>query len=273
MPPAKMVARWMGSSCLGAWRQSSVWRVTEQRCKGGRLKLCESQGGGREVQRVCGLAEPGEPVRAAAGRGRNGAVPARAATCQPEAPVPCVAGHPGAHRAGARPARAVPTPRALVGAAGTDGAAVLVKSACWRAGAGAATCAAGLALRSRPQRCQVRMHVRPLPARRARRARMAPCLRSRPAEHARVVQTLQDELAAEALRALCRKFGGSAKAWLRQLDYLLRRGEGEAARRALERALAALPPRKHLKARPHASPPVCCSVDWNDSCPTGGPCA
>jgi hypothetical protein len=108
---------------------------------------------------------------------------------------------------------------------------------------------------------------------RQKRARMAPCLRSRPAEHARVVQTLQDELAAEALRALCRKFGGSAKAWLRQLDYLLRRGEGEAARRALERALAALPTRKHLKARPCASPPVCCSVNGNDSCPTGGPCA
>lgn len=60
----------------------------------------------------------------------------------------------------------------------------------------------------------------------------------------------QDELAAEALRAMCRKFGGSAKVWLRQLEHLLRRGEGEAARRLLERALAALPARKHIKACP-----------------------
>lgn len=67
----------------------------------------------------------------------------------------------------------------------------------------------------------------------------------------------QDELAAEALRAMCRKFGGSAKVWLRQLDHLLRRGDGEAARRLLERALAALPARKHIKARPwRFLPPV-----------------
>jgi hypothetical protein len=98
------------------------------------------------------------------------------------------------------------------------------------------------------------VHVRPLPAsspklgERVWRAAPEPAPLSTPG----FVQTLQDELAAEALRALCRKFGGSAKAWLRQLDYLLRRGEGEAARRALERALAALPPRKHLKARPRA---------------------
>ena len=62
---------------------------------------------------------------------------------------------------------------------------------------------------------------------------------------------MQDELAAEAIRAMCRKFGGSAKVWLRALDHALRRGEGESARRTLERALAALPPRKHIKVNPN----------------------
>ncbi|KAK9832620.1 hypothetical protein WJX81_004603 [Elliptochloris bilobata] len=60
-------------------------------------------------------------------------------------------------------------------------------------------------------------------------------------------RTDKDELAAEALRAMCRKFGASAKVWLRAVDHALRRGEGETARRTLERALAALPPRKHIK--------------------------
>ena len=50
---------------------------------------------------------------------------------------------------------------------------------------------------------------------------------------------------------MCRKFCGSAKVWLRALDHALRRGEGEAARRTLERALAALLPRKHIKVNPN----------------------
>ena len=68
---------------------------------------------------------------------------------------------------------------------------------------------------------------------------------------------MQDELAGEAIRAMCRKYGGSAKVWLRALDHALRRGEGEAARRTLERALAALPPRKRIKVRIPASQMGC----------------
>ena len=55
-------------------------------------------------------------------------------------------------------------------------------------------------------------------------------------------------MADQTLRALTRKFGGSAKVWLRQMQWHLGRGQGEQARKTLDRALNALPKRKHIKA-------------------------
>lgn len=55
-------------------------------------------------------------------------------------------------------------------------------------------------------------------------------------------------MAEQTLRALTRKFGGSAKVWLRQMQWHLARGQGEQARKTLDRALNALPKRKHIKA-------------------------
>jgi rRNA biogenesis protein RRP5 len=51
----------------------------------------------------------------------------------------------------------------------------------------------------------------------------------------------------QALKAMCKKFPGSAKVWLRLIESSLAAGEGDGARRGLERALAALPRRKHVK--------------------------
>jgi rRNA biogenesis protein RRP5 len=59
------------------------------------------------------------------------------------------------------------------------------------------------------------------------------------------------DLADDALRAATKKFGGSCKVWLKAVEHALSGGgdgAGEAARRALERGLAALPRRKHVKA-------------------------
>ncbi|CAG9462427.1 unnamed protein product [Pedinophyceae sp. YPF-701] len=63
-----------------------------------------------------------------------------------------------------------------------------------------------------------------------------------------VLQRVGDEaLTAELLRAMCKKFRSSCKVWLRHIEHLLGQGEGEAARGVLQRALQALPRRKHVK--------------------------
>lgn len=46
---------------------------------------------------------------------------------------------------------------------------------------------------------------------------------------------------------MTRKFSGSAKVWLRAYGYDLGRGDGNAARRTLDRSIGALPARKHIK--------------------------
>jgi hypothetical protein len=63
----------------------------------------------------------------------------------------------------------------------------------------------------------------------------------------------QEELAQQALKAMTRKFSGSAKAWLAAYGHAVQAGDGEGARKTLDRALAALPPRKHIKARAAAA--------------------
>ncbi|KAL6748176.1 hypothetical protein V8C86DRAFT_1798631 [Haematococcus lacustris] len=58
------------------------------------------------------------------------------------------------------------------------------------------------------------------------------------------------ELLASTLKVMCKKFNGSAKVWTRAIeDALTHSGAtgGEAARQMLERALKALPRRKHVK--------------------------
>ena len=57
----------------------------------------------------------------------------------------------------------------------------------------------------------------------------------------------QDELAEQTLKAMCRKFSGSAKIWLRNISWLLSKDRAEAARKALDRSFTALPQRKHIK--------------------------
>ena len=64
----------------------------------------------------------------------------------------------------------------------------------------------------------------------------------------RLAALQEGEVADQTLRALTRKFGGSAKVWLRQVQWHLARGQGEQARKTLDRALNALPKRKHIKA-------------------------
>ncbi|GBF92560.1 hypothetical protein Rsub_05174 [Raphidocelis subcapitata] len=64
------------------------------------------------------------------------------------------------------------------------------------------------------------------------------------------------ELLADALRAMTKKFSGSCKVWLRAIEHALTTGgdaSGDAARKLLERALATLPRRKHVKAISHAA--------------------
>ncbi len=57
----------------------------------------------------------------------------------------------------------------------------------------------------------------------------------------------QEELAQQALKAATRKFAGSAKVWLAAYAHAAKSGDAEGARRTLDRAVAALPPRKHIK--------------------------
>ncbi len=46
---------------------------------------------------------------------------------------------------------------------------------------------------------------------------------------------------------MTRKYGASAKVWLRAYGLDLGRNDGNAARRTLDRAIGALPARKHIK--------------------------
>ena len=60
---------------------------------------------------------------------------------------------------------------------------------------------------------------------------------------------MQDELAEQTLKAVCRKFSGSAKIWMRHIAWLLSQGQSEAVKRTLDKAFKALPQRKHIKVR------------------------
>ena len=61
---------------------------------------------------------------------------------------------------------------------------------------------------------------------------------------------VQDELAQQVIKAMCRKFPGSAKVALRAYGHAAQAGDGEGARKALGRSLTSLQKRKHIKARP-----------------------
>ena len=61
---------------------------------------------------------------------------------------------------------------------------------------------------------------------------------------------VQDELAQQVIKAMCRKFAGSAKVALRAYGHAAQAGDAEGARRALDRSLTSLQKRKHIKARP-----------------------
>ena len=61
---------------------------------------------------------------------------------------------------------------------------------------------------------------------------------------------VQDELAQQVIKAMCRKFAGSAKVCLRAYGHAARAGDSEGARKALDRSLTSLHKRKHIKVRP-----------------------
>ena len=61
------------------------------------------------------------------------------------------------------------------------------------------------------------------------------------------VCAVQDELAEQTLKAMCRKFSESAKIWLRHISWLLSKDRADAARKVLDKSFAALPKRKHVK--------------------------
>lgn len=69
-------------------------------------------------------------------------------------------------------------------------------------------------------------------------------------KNARMIWTLQDELAEQTLKAISRKFSSSAKIWMRQIAWLLSKGQSDAVKRTLDKAFKALPQRKHIKVRP-----------------------
>lgn len=54
-------------------------------------------------------------------------------------------------------------------------------------------------------------------------------------------------LAVETLKTACKKYAGSAKVWLRHIAFAMARGDEANGRKLLDRALAALPMRKHVK--------------------------
>lgn len=51
----------------------------------------------------------------------------------------------------------------------------------------------------------------------------------------------------QTLKAMTRKFAGSAKVWLAGYNHAVQSGDADGARKTLDRAIAALPPRKHIK--------------------------
>ena len=59
---------------------------------------------------------------------------------------------------------------------------------------------------------------------------------------------MQEELAQQVIKAMCRKFAGSAKVWLRAYGHAAERRDGEGARKTLDRSMTSLPKRKHIKA-------------------------
>jgi rRNA biogenesis protein RRP5 len=67
--------------------------------------------------------------------------------------------------------------------------------------------------------------------------------------HADLGSNMQDELAQQVIKAMCRKFGGSAKVWLRAYGHAAGRGDAEGARKTLDKAMSSLLKRKHIKAR------------------------
>ena len=61
-------------------------------------------------------------------------------------------------------------------------------------------------------------------------------------------ERVQDELAQQVIKAMCRKFATSAKVWLRAYGHAAERHDSETARKALDRSMSSLPKRKHIKA-------------------------
>lgn len=61
---------------------------------------------------------------------------------------------------------------------------------------------------------------------------------------------MQDELAQQVMKAMCRKFTGSSKVWLRAYGHAAERHDSEGARKTLDKSMSALPKRKHIKASP-----------------------
>lgn len=59
-------------------------------------------------------------------------------------------------------------------------------------------------------------------------------------------RTQKAALAEQCLKAMCRKFSGSKEVWLRTVRYRLGAGDADGAKRALDRALQALPPSDHV---------------------------
>lgn len=57
----------------------------------------------------------------------------------------------------------------------------------------------------------------------------------------------QEELAQQTLKAMTRKFKESAKVWLRAYSHDRNNADAAAAGRTLDRAIKALPQRKHIK--------------------------
>lgn len=58
---------------------------------------------------------------------------------------------------------------------------------------------------------------------------------------------MQDELAQQIIKAMCRKFATSAKVWLRAYSYSAERHDSEGARKTLDKSMTSLPKRKHIK--------------------------
>ena len=58
---------------------------------------------------------------------------------------------------------------------------------------------------------------------------------------------LQDDLAQQVIKAMCRKFAGSAKVWLRAYGNAAGRADAEGARKTLDRSISAIHKRKHIK--------------------------